>query len=81
MQRLLRFMGLSAAFKSGETSGLRRGKAFEIENNLIDPPINYREELRTTVGAVLGKADCLKQVACRAGKYIKGFKGKEIILV
>jgi len=77
-------MGATANLKSARTPGERRQKGMEekgLEDNLIQPSINYRDELRTTVGAVLGKEECLKQAACRAGKYLKSVKGKEIIIV
>jgi len=49
--------------------------------NAIESSDFYREQIRTTLGAALGRPDCIKRAACRAGKYLKGIKGKEIILV
>ena len=54
------------------------------DNNIEISEPKFRfptEEVRTTVGAVLGRPECIKKAACRAGKYLKSFKGKEVILV
>lgn len=56
---------------------IQRGLNFDGESN----EVNYREGVKTTLGAVMGEDDCRKKVTCRAGKYLHDVKGKEVILV
>jgi len=66
------------------TSNKRKHRNMNYLNeteNAIESSDFYREQIRTTLGAALGRPDCIKRAACRAGKYLKGIKGKEIILV
>ncbi len=76
--RFLELLGLSTT----KITEKRKNRGMELgESNFVETSSKYREELRTTVGAVLGRAECIQKAACRAGKYLKTFKGKEVILV
>jgi len=57
----------------------RKNRMMNIEENTVQP--KYHEEVRATVGALLGQHDCLKKAACGAGNYLRSFKSKDIILV
>jgi hypothetical protein len=49
------------------------------DDNYLDRVPVYQEEVRTTVGAVLGQKECIQKVACVSGAYLKGIKGKQLI--
>lgn len=55
----------------------------DTSNDLLDRTMDrtpvYQEEVRTTVGAVLGQKECIQKVACVSGSYLNGVKGKQLI--
>jgi len=79
--QLLRMFGLRTASSKRKHRQMDIIDAHEYaEENVIEPS-NYKEQIRTTVGAVLGRPDCIKRAACRAGRYLRDVKGKDIIIV
>jgi len=79
--QLLRMFGLRTASSKRKHRQMDMDDGHEYpEENVIEPS-NYKEQIRTTVGAVLGRPDCIKRAACRAGRYLRDVKGKDIIIV
>lgn len=79
--QLLRMFGLRTASSKRKHRQMDMDLGHEYpEENVIEPS-NYKEQIRTTVGAVLGRPDCIKRAACRAGRYLRDVKGKDIIIV
>lgn len=79
--QLLRMFGLRTASNKRKHRQMDMIDEHEYpEENVIEPS-NYKEQIRTTVGAVLGRPDCIKRAACRAGRYLRDVKGKDIIIV
>ncbi|CAL8082178.1 unnamed protein product [Orchesella dallaii] len=40
----------------------------------------FRDDIRTTVGAVLGEKECIQKIVCGAGSYLRTVNGKNVIL-
>lgn len=39
-----------------------------------------KDDIRTTVGAVLGEKECIQKIVCGAGSYLRDLNGKHVIL-
>lgn len=74
-KRVLEMLGLRRR-KDGRQSRLL---SYDRSDNDLDRVPVYQEEVRTTVGAVLGRKECIQKAACVSGTYLKGVKGKQII--
>lgn len=75
LRRVLEILGLSRQKRKDRKMKYHPGNVLEDDNAM------YMEQLRSTVGALLGKKDCLKHAACRAGSYLRAVKGKEVLIV
>lgn len=40
----------------------------------------FKDDIRTTVGAVLGEKECIQKIICGAGSYLRAVNGKHVIL-
>jgi len=40
----------------------------------------FKEDIKTTVGAVLGEKECIQKIVCGAGSYLRSVNGKHVIL-
>lgn len=40
----------------------------------------FKDDIRTTVGAVLGEKECIQKIVCGAGSYLRDVNGKHLIL-
>jgi len=78
MKRIMEILGLRREKKQRDA---RNNRMLEVdtEPNAIERVPLYREEVRATVGAVLGDKECIQQVACVAGSNMRSIKGKQII--
>jgi len=69
-KRVMEIFGFRHSKKEGRTS--------RMLNDVDHTPV-YQEEVRATVGAVLGQKGCIHKIACVSGSYLKGIKGKQLI--
>jgi len=86
VKRVFEFLGFRRR-KESSVSGNRNSrliKPFMDDNDLLEyntdsPSMIYRDEVKTTVGAMLGQKECLQKAACASGSYLKEVKGKQLI--
>jgi len=79
-QLILQFfqlLGLGTPTTPTTPTEKRKNRGMDVEENSI----NYREEMKNTVGAVLGRPECIRKAACRAGKYLKSVRLGEVVYV
>lgn len=71
--------------------GFRQGKKKEgRQNRMLGDDDSYayngleydyfKDDIRTTVGAVLGEKECIQKIVCGAGTYLRAVNGKNVIL-
>ena len=53
----------------------RRSDTADIQDNAGDKYVTLRDEMSSAVGALLGKSDCQKRLACLGGRHLSHVNG------